>query len=93
MDPGVLEILCEETGLVGVCIILLGLWKEKKDNTCIKEHVQSPSDERQPSLPLGQAESYSFLKRSIANSIIFCSIQHAEVMYNSTNMPISSEYQ
>lgn len=40
VDPGVLEILCEETGLVGVCIILLGLWKEKKNS--IK--VQSPSD-------------------------------------------------
>lgn len=93
MDPGVLEILCEETGLVGVCIILLGLWKGKKDNTCIKEHVQSPSDERQPSLPLGPAKSYSFFKMSIANSVKFCPTRHAEVLCSSTNIPISSEYQ
>lgn len=91
MDPGVLEILCEETGLVGVCIILLGLWKEKKDSIII--HVQSPSDKRQLSLPLGLAESYSFLKMSIANSVKFCPTRHAEVLCSSTNIPISSEYQ
>lgn len=35
MDLGVFEIFCEEIGFVGVCIIFLGFWKEKKDSIII----------------------------------------------------------